>query len=174
MLRFVLRVAMLAGGLLIVALMLMVAGEVLARSLFGHSFLLADEYSGYIVVMLVFLGIPYALHEEALLRVDFLFERLRGRGREVLGLLFDLISLLVTLVLGFYLTRMVVTTFERGTFSSTPQMTPLWIPQVAMPLGILLLVVVLLARIAGRLRALRRGGQALAPGPDAGRGEGSR
>ena len=174
MFRFVLRLAVWAGGLLILALMLMVAGEVLARSLFDHSFLLADEYSGYIVVMLVFLGIPYALHEEALLRVDFLFERLRGRGREVLALLFDLISLLVTLVLGFYLTRMVVTTFERGTFSSTPQMTPLWIPQLAMPLGILLLLVVLLARILGRLRTLRRGGSGPAAGAAPQREEGTR
>ncbi len=157
MVRFVLKFAVIAGGLLIVALMLIVASEVVARSVFNHSFLVADEYSGYIALMLVFLGIPYALHEEALLRVDFLFDRLKGRRRELLAMLFDFVSLAVTLVLGFYLTRMVLTTFQRGSFSSTPAMTPLWIPQVAMPVGILLLAIVLVARIVRRCRTLRGG-----------------
>lgn len=159
MIRFVLRFAVFAGGLLIVALMLIVASEVVSRSVFNHSFLVADEYSGYIAVMLVFLGIPYALHEEALLRVDFFFERMRGRWRLLVALLFDLISLAVTLIIGFYLTRMALTTFERGTFSSTPAMTPLWIPQIVMPVGILLLTVVLLARLFRGVHALRGGAQ---------------
>jgi len=157
MVRFVLRLGVLAGGLLIALLMLLVASEVVLRSLFGISLLRVDEYAGYIVVALVFLGIPYALHHDALLRVDLIFERLKGRRREAVALLFDLVSLLVTLVLGFYLTRMVITTFERGTFSSTPAMTPLWIPQAVMPIGILLIVIILLARIAGRCRALSGG-----------------
>jgi len=169
MVRFVLRLGVLAGGLLIALLMLLVASEVVLRSLFSISLLRADEYAGYIVVALVFLGIPYALHHDALLRVDVVFERLQGRRREAVALLFDLVSLLVTLVLGFYLTRMVITTFERGTFSSTPAMTPLWIPQAVMPLGILLIVIILLARIAGRWRALS-GGRPPADAQDPDRG----
>lgn len=164
MVRFILGLGVIAGGLLIAFLALMVATEVIGRSLFNVSLLLADEYSGYIVVALVFLGIPYALFHDALLRVDFVFERLRGRGKVLAALLFDLASLAVTAVLGWYLTRMVITTFERGTFSSTPAMTPLWIPQVVMPIGLLLTVLILLHRIVGRCRALRHG-----PGaPDAG------
>lgn len=156
MVRFILGLGVIAGGLLVAFLAAMVATEVIARSVFNISLMVADEYSGYIVVALVFLGIPYALFHDALLRVDFIFERLKGKGRIVAALLFDLVSLLVTCVLGWYLTRMVLTTFERGTFSSTPAMTPLWIPQAVMPLGILLIVIILLYRIAGRVRALAR------------------
>lgn len=169
MIRFILGLGVVSGAVLIAALVVLVASEVIARGLFNVSLMLADEYSGYIVVALVFLGIPYALFHDALLRVDFLFERLRGRKREVLALIFDIVSLAVTLVLGFYLTRMVITTFERGTFSSTPAMTPLWIPQAVMPLGILLIVVILLARLVKRVRIL---GGRVAPDalskPDAG------
>lgn len=158
MIRFILGLGVVSGAVLIAALVVLVASEVIARGLFNVSLMLADEYAGYIVVALVFLGIPYALFHDALLRVDFIFERLRGRKREVLALIFDLVSLAVTLILGFYLTRMVITTFERGTFSSTPAMTPLWIPQAVMPLGILLIVIILLARVAKRVRIL--GGRA--------------
>lgn len=154
MVRFILGLGVVSGAVLIAALVVLVASEVIARGLFNVSLMLADEYAGYIVVALVFLGIPYALFHDALLRVDFLFERLKGRRREVLALVFDLVSLAVTLVLGFYLTRMVITSFERGTFSSTPAMTPLWIPQAVMPLGILLIVIILLARMAKRIRVL--------------------
>jgi len=155
MVRFILGLGVVVGGLLIAFLAAMVAIEVVARSAFSVSLMVVDEYAGYIVVALVFLGIPYALHHDALLRVDFVFNRLRGKGRVLASLLFDLASLAVTLVLGWYLTRMVITTFERGTFSSTPAMTPLWIPQAAMPIGLLLTVLILLHRIVLRVRALR-------------------
>ncbi len=168
MIRFILGLGVLVGGLLIALLVILVASEVVGRSLFNVSLMVADEYAGYIVVALVFLGIPYALFHDALLRVDFIYERLKGKRRELLGLLFDLVSLAVTCVLGGYLTRMVLTTFERGTFSSTPAMTPLWIPQVAMPIGLLLTAIILLHRMAGRIRALRRPAAAsTAPGATA-------
>jgi TRAP-type C4-dicarboxylate transport system permease small subunit len=155
MVRFILGLGVVLGGLLIAALVLLVASEVVLRSAFDVSLLVADEYSGYIVVALVFLGIPYALFHDALLRVDFLFERLKGKRREALSLLFDLCCLAVTAVLGLYLTRMVIASYERGTFSSTPAMTPLWFPQLVMPIGLALTALILLSRIAGRVRVLR-------------------
>ncbi len=154
MVRFILGLGVVLGGLLIAALVVLVATEVVMRSAFNVSLMVADEYSGYIVVALVFLGIPYALFHDALLRVDFLFERLRGKRRVALSLLFDLFCLAVTGVLGFYLTRMVTNTFDRGTFSSTPAMTPLWYPQIVMPLGLLLTTIILLARIVDGIRKL--------------------
>jgi TRAP-type C4-dicarboxylate transport system permease small subunit len=163
MVRFILGLGVVLGGLLIAALVVLVSTEVVLRSAFNVSLQAADEYSGYIVVALVFLGIPYALFHDALLRVDFLFDRLKGKKQVVLSLVFDLCCLAVTAVLGYYLTRMVLTTFERGTFSSTPMMTPLWVPQVVMPVGLLLTVLILLARIAGRIKVLR--GDAPLPPP---------
>lgn len=154
MVRFILGLGVVLGGLLIAALVVMVATEVLLRSTFNVSLMVADEYSGYIVVALVFLGIPYALFHESLLRVDFVFERLRGKRRAALSLLFDMVCLAVTGVLGYYLTRMVSNTFDRGTFSSTPAMTPLWYPQIVMPIGLFLTAIILLARIVDGVRKL--------------------
>jgi len=155
MVAIILRIGVTAGGILCALMMALVATEVIGRSAFNLSLLVTDEYCGYMVVAMVFLGIPYALYHEALLRVDFLFNRLRGRRRQFVGLLFDFISLAVTSVIGAYLGRMVWTTYQRGTFSSTPAMTPLWVPQVFMPIGMLLLGLILIARIVDRIRILR-------------------
>ena len=163
MVRFILRLGVVLGGLLVAALVLLVATEIILRSAFDISLLVADEYAGYIVVALVFLGIPYALFHDALLRVDFLFERLRGKKQVVLSLVFDVVCLAITGVLAWYLSRMVLTSFDRGTFSSTPAMTPLWIPQAVMPVGLLLTALILLARIVGRVRILA--GRAAVPEP---------
>lgn len=154
MVRFILALGVVLGGTLIALLVILVACEVIGRAVFGVALQAADEYSGYIVVALVFLGIPYALYHEALLRVDFLFDRLKGRRKVVLSLVFDVVCLAVTAVLGYYLTRMALTTLERGTFSSTPLMTPLWVPQLVMPIGLVLTVLILLARIAERVGIL--------------------
>lgn len=155
MVGLILKIGITAGGILCALMMALVAGEVVTRSLFNFSLLVTDEYTGYMVVAMVFLGIPYALYHEALLRVDFLFNRLKGTRRQVVGLIFDFISLGVTGILGWFLGRMVWTTFQRGTFSSTPTMTPLWVPQVFMPIGMLLLALILVARIVDRFRILR-------------------
>ena len=144
------------GSLLILALVVIVAAEVIGRSAFGHSFMVADEYSGYIAVMITFLGIPFAVDKEALLRVGFLVDRLREQPRRALELAFRLVAISVSGVIGYQLGRMALKSFERGTFASTPAQTPLWVPQGAMVLGMAFLVLMLAAQIVSDLRSLAR------------------
>lgn len=144
------------GSLLILTLVIIVAMEVIGRSAFGHSFMVANEYSGYIAVMVTFLGIPYAVDKDALLRVNFLVDRLREKPRRGLELAFRLTAISVSGVIGYQLVRMAIKSFERGTFASTPAQTPLWIPQGAMVLGMALLVLMLAVQIIADLRALTR------------------
>ncbi len=145
------------GGLMILVLTAIVVAEVIARNLFDHSFLVADEYAGYLVVAITFMGIPFAMDQEALLRVDALIQRLRHRKRILAEMVFNLVSLATTAVLGFQYYGMAARTFARGTFAPTPAQTPLWIPQSVMTAGMVFLAVVLLARIADNLRGLAAG-----------------
>lgn len=155
--RLVVTLCQVMGGLMILALTVIVVAEVVARNLFDHSFLVADEYAGYLVVAITFMGIPYAMDQEALLRVDALIQRLRNRKRILAEMLFNLVSLAATAVLGYQYYGMVTRTFARGTFAPTPAQTPLWIPQSPMTVGMVFLGVVLLARIVDNLRGLAGG-----------------
>lgn len=154
--KIVNRACQVIGGVLILALMIIVTAEVIGRAAFGHTFLVANEYSGYIALMLTFIGIPYAMDQGALLRVNFLIDRLNHSHARLLELLFRVIAFLVSAVICHQLIRMTLKSYERGTFASTPARTPIWIPQCVAAVGMLLLLIVIFAQIMADLRASTR------------------
>lgn len=158
--RQLLQLSRIAGGIAIAALVLVVTAEVILRNVFGVSLRVADEYAGYLGLAITFLGIPFALSEDALLRVDAVIHRLSGRRRAALDALFNLISAGVAVIITWQVWRLVSRSFARGTFAPTPAETPLWIPQSIMLVGGALVTLVALWKLAQNLRAL------LAPQPE--------
>lgn len=75
------------GGLLTVALMLLVCYDVMARQLFHRPFDGTAELAATALVLIVFLQVPQAILERKLLRVSFFYERLGPWGRSVLNVL---------------------------------------------------------------------------------------
>jgi TRAP-type C4-dicarboxylate transport system permease small subunit len=72
-----------------------------------------------------------------------------------MDLLFHLLALAVSGVALFWIWQHVASTLRRETVAATWLETPLWIPQLAMPLGTALLIGTILASLAAALR--RRG-----------------
>lgn len=136
------------------AMMLLITLEVICRSFLGFSLTIVDETCGYLVVALLFLGVGYSLREQALLRVEFIINVLPRRVRPVVELFYDLAALGISLVLLYQLARLAVSSWERGMVAPTLMETPIYIPQVVMPLGAALLVLGLLAEIARDLRRI--------------------
>jgi TRAP-type transport system small permease protein len=141
-------------GLLIVVMVLLIIAEVVCRNVFNFSLQITHEVAGYLLVAVTFLGIGVSLHDRALFRVEFLFSRLPARGQHILQLVFDLLALGFGVILDYQLVRLVVSSYTRGVREATILATPLYIPQIVMPVGVSLMIVVLLAHIWGDLRAL--------------------
>jgi TRAP-type C4-dicarboxylate transport system permease small subunit len=144
--------------LLLVGMVVLIATEVLARQLFQHSLQLTDEVAGYLLVAVAFLGMGVSLHDKALFRVEFVQARLAGRPQRLLQIGFDLVALGVGIVLEHQLIRLVVSSYTRGFREATLLATPLYLPQIVMPVGVGLMIAVLLAQIAVGLRDLVGGG----------------
>lgn len=140
--------------LLIVTMVLVIAAEVVSRGFFNFSLHITHELAGYLLVAVTFLGIGISLHDRALFRVEFLFSRLPARGQHALQLVFDLLALGFGVVLDHQLIRLVISSYTRGVREATILATPLYIPQIAMPVGVSLMIIVLLAHIWGDCRAL--------------------
>lgn len=141
--------------LIVVAMMALIAADVFSRSVLGVSLLIADEVSGYLLVALSFFGVAYSLRTGALLRVEFILFSLPPRLKAALGVLYDTLSLGVMLILTYYLYRVTLSSFDREMVTPTLLQTPVWIPQLAMPLGSFILVAALLLEIGlGVARAL--------------------
>ena len=148
------RIAQLAT----VAMMGLITCDVIARNLFHTSLLISDEVSGYLLVMMTFFGISYSLRSGSLLRIEFLLFALPKRLRGIIDVVFDLVALVVCCVLLRSMIRFTWITWEREAVAPTLIETPLWIPQLAMPLGMLILVIAFLLELrASILRLLGRG-----------------
>lgn len=138
----------------IVAMAVVVLVEIVTRNLLGFSFQVSDEIGGYIIVGLTFLSLPVCQARRAYHHVMFLQARLPPRARAALNLLFDLLSLGFCAVLVWELSVQVVETWQSGDIAPTQLATPLWIPQLVMPLGSLALGVALLRDTSRSFRRL--------------------
>ena len=140
--------AAVVSGVAVVAMTALVTVEVVSRDLFNRSTLIADEMSGYLLVALTFLGLAPTLRGGGFIRIDTYHARLRGRARVALDLAIHVLALGYAVLLDWYLWQLAGDAWRLGTTSIQVSRTPLWIPQLCMAVGGLLLVLDLLARLA--------------------------
>lgn len=146
------RINMAWCELLVLAMMLVVAIDVFMRAAFGFSLQVSEELAGYLLVALVFSSLAIVAKQGALLRVDFLFLLLGERTQRALDRIYALLGVLFVSVWTYQLGRLVWSSYQREMATNTVLATPLWIPQVIMPIGAALLLAVLGAIAWGRLR----------------------
>ena len=145
--------------LLVVTMALLITAEVISREIFGHSLQVTHEIAGYLLVAVAFLSIGISLNDKALFRVEFLFGRLPRRGQVILQLIFDLLALGFSLLLEYQLIQLVASSYSRGFKEATILATPLYLPQLVMPLGVGLMIVVLSAQILAGVGLLVKNGE---------------
>lgn len=121
--------------------------EVVLRSFFRTTMQFTDEYSGYMVLATCALGVAYCRERNALLTVDFVVKRLSPRVRAKLDFIYGLAALAFCLMLLYYITNFWLTTIERKLTAATMQHTPLWIPQMLLPIGFGLLCLVIARKL---------------------------
>lgn len=156
-LESVIRAEQILIELIVVAMMLLICTEVFCRSLLGFSLMFTDELAGYMLVAIVFLGMPVALSRGALFRVELLLNRLPGAAVRWIQLFFNLLSMGVALILLWQMIRLVIDSWERKVVAPTVLATPLYIPQIFMVLGLLTLVLVLLLHLTRNVDEVRKG-----------------
>lgn len=117
------------------ALVLLVIGEALLRSFANLSVGFAEEVTGYFVVALTLFGAARALRSGSLFEVCFISDRVRGGTKRLLQCLYVLVSLAVCVVLAVKSADLVASSLARGKFAATVLQTPLWIPQLLLPVG---------------------------------------
>src|SRR5687768_1133664 len=72
------------AGAATLLLTVMVTSGVAARRVFNAPFLFVEEFSGYVVLAIVFLGLAYTMRSGGHIRVDIVQDRVRGRARTAL------------------------------------------------------------------------------------------
>lgn len=131
------------AGLSLLLCAIMVTVDVLFRKFFSMTMSGSDEVSGYVFAASTTWAYSYCLLNRSNVRIDVLYNFLPIRIRAIL----DMVGIALLLVYMAYLTRKAYdvfwTSYTGNSVSNTTLLTPLWIPQLAWFLGLLLFVITL-------------------------------
>lgn len=131
--------AMAISALAIVAITVIVCVEVVLRSVFGISTLVSAEYAGYLLAAHVYLGLAWTFRDGGFIRVDLVPGVLQGRAAAVFDFAMAVIACLIFCFYTWYLIGFVIQTYRAGTMSVFVTRTPLWLPQIVLPIGSILM-----------------------------------
>jgi TRAP-type C4-dicarboxylate transport system permease small subunit len=115
-----------------------------------------DAYAGYCMAGAGFLALAHTLKRGEHIRVTLVLERLRGRGRHRLELFALVVATLLAAVFATYSVRLAFQSFDFNDVSTGNDATPLWIPQIAMALGAVVLAIAFVDELWLEWRGTRR------------------
>ena len=149
------------AALFMVALLCAVLASVLGREL-GFHIRGTDAYAGYLMAAAGFLALAHTLKRGEHIRVTLLLQALAPRARHRFELWALAASSLLAGLVAYYSLRLVWQSRSFNDISTGNDATPLWIPQLGMALGTLILTIALVDELLLEWRGQRvqRGGEA--------------
>ena len=142
------------AALFMVALLAMVLLSILGRELHFHV-RGTDAYAGYCMAAAGFLALAHTLKRGEHIRVTLLLTALPPRARHALELWAHGAAVLMSGLLAFYAARLAWQSHAFNDISTGNDATPLWIPQLGMALGTLILFIAFVDDFVGELRGRR-------------------
>lgn len=142
-----------AGIIMVLALIIAVA-EIVTRSVFSRTLYVSDEYSGYLMAMLTFLGMAYTLRERGHIRVMVLTHLLKGKTRTIYNMVCMFIGFLFCIGLTGYTFEFFLDSVVNQTQSMQITETYLAIPQAFLPLGSFLFMLQFLSEFLKGIKLL--------------------
>ena len=135
------------SGFILIALVLLILSEIFLRSFFDISTMIADEYSGYFYLASIFFALAYAFSQNSHIRINIITSRLSKKTNRKI----DIVAAIITLgVLCFALYRTILFTYdsyELEMLSENVSETPLYLTQLAMPIGITIFILAVIVFI---------------------------
>ena len=143
-----------AAALCMIGVLVMVLTSILGRQFHFH-LPGTDAYAGYSMAAASFLALAHTLKKGEHIRVTLLIGRLSGGTRRVLEMWSLSVAVLLSGLFAFYACRLVWQSHAFNDMSTSNDATPLWIPQLAMAVGTVLLFVALVDEWVLELRGRR-------------------
>ncbi len=123
----------------LLVMLALVAVDIVTRWLLNFSFEVSDEVGGYMLVVICFVSLSACHVSGSFHEVEFVQARLPPRARSLSQLIFGLMSLAACGLLAWQYVRLELASWRFGDVAPTYLATPLWLPRLAMALGMLAL-----------------------------------
>ena len=135
------------SGIAVLLMTLLITVEVVGRRVLNFTTLVADEFSGYLLVVITFMGAAYTLKTGGFTRMELVYNQFKSRGRWIIDLVFNLVSLVFLMILDYWLWVHIISNYRSDMASISILQTPLYLPKLFMGLGATLLVLEVLLEI---------------------------
>lgn len=136
-------------------MMVLVVIDVGLRTFASMSLLLTEEISGYLLVLVAYLAFAEAMKQGRHVRVDLLITFLPDRLRARLDLILSLLGLAAMIVVTWRSIIMVYRSYIRDVRIPGILLTPVYLPQIIMVVGVLALVLQFFVEIKKMVHDLR-------------------
>jgi TRAP-type C4-dicarboxylate transport system permease small subunit len=143
------------AALAMVGVLLMVLLSIVSRQV-GFHVPGTDAYAGYAMASAGFLALAHTLKRNEHIRVTLLLGRLKGRALHGLEMWALSAGVLLAGLFAVYSVRLAWVSRSINDISTSNDATPLWIPQLAMAVGTVVLVIALMDDWVLELRGQRR------------------
>jgi TRAP-type C4-dicarboxylate transport system permease small subunit len=147
--------AVLAAACL-VGLLAMVALSIAGRQ-FNFHVRGTDAYAGYLMAASGFLALAHTLKRGEHIRVTLLLGHLHGRARHWLEVWALAVAVLLAALFAVYSVRLAWLSHELNDISTSADAAPLWIPQLPMAAGTIVLLIAFIDELVLQLRGRRQG-----------------
>lgn len=144
------------AALFMIGVLLMVLLSIVSRLLHFHV-PGTDAYAGYAMAGAGFLALAHTLKRNEHIRVTLILSRLQGRARRALELWSLTVAVLLAGLFAFYSARLAWQSHAFHDISTANDATPLWIPQIMMAVGTLVLLIAFIDEWVLELRGQRSG-----------------
>ncbi len=140
------------SSFLFIALTVLIITEIVSRSFFNVSTMIAGEYSGYFYLASIFFGLGYTFKEDGHIRITILTSKLSKNKIRVVDIFAGVITLVLTLFILYYSVKMIIESYKFEMVSETVSETPIYLTQLALPIGLLIFCIAILAFIVKRVK----------------------
>jgi len=134
----------------------MITVDVILRYFFAKPLMFGVEYSGYLLVFIVYLALGYTARVGGHINADFVVRRLPTRQHNLI----DMTTLLVTLgLISLFLCGawdLWIDAVQSGQESTTIMRTPLWVPYTFMWVGLVIFILDVVVLIVKKFRDLSK------------------
>jgi len=147
------------SGFFIILTTFMIFYEVVSRGMFNHPTIWSTELSIYAIMGSCFFGSAYAVRTYSHITVDLLINNVNDRIKTLLAYLSNALGLMFSIIFTFYGFHHVMKTMELGTTSSSLLRVPMYLPELILPVGGVLMCLAFILQIVDG--GIHKGGEHL-------------
>ena len=125
---------------MIITLVLLIMVEIIGRSFFDYSTMLADEYSGYFYLAAIFFGLAFTFNQDGHIRITIITSRLGDSVKRWVDIFAALMTLVILLFVLYYSWLFMIDSKEMEMLSENVSETPLYLTQIPISIGVALFV----------------------------------